>query len=105
LKGSNDLRAWLVLLYGRFSSLSPSYLAREKIDGAPRIGVVQKPKIKIFWCVKNIVLVVFASRCMNYRLLRKKTEVFAHLLGTFLLFCGNNTKRRLGLLAAVTAQA
>jgi len=42
---------------------------------------------------------------MNYRLLRKETEAFTHLLGTFLLFCGNNTKRKLRLLGAVTAQA
>jgi hypothetical protein len=47
-------------LNGRFrSSLSPLYLAREKIDGAASLGVVQKPKIKIFlvhkeWRPRNV---------------------------------------------------
>jgi len=49
IDASNDLRAWLVSLNGRSGySLSPSYFGPHKIDGAPRVWVVQKPKIKIF---------------------------------------------------------
>jgi hypothetical protein len=60
IEASNDLRAWLVSLNGRSGySLSPSYFGPHKIDGVPRVWVVQKPKIKIFlvrkeWGPQNV---------------------------------------------------
>jgi hypothetical protein len=67
-------------------------LARDKIDGAPRVWVVQNPKIKIFLVRKELAAV-------------KNNRRIYELFGTFLLFCRNDIKSKLRLLGAVTAQA
>jgi hypothetical protein len=58
----------------------------------------------MFLCAKNKTPTLCASRQANYRLSKKIRRVYG-LFGTFLLFSGNNTRRKLRLFGAVTGQA
>jgi hypothetical protein len=79
------------------SGCLPGTKARDKIDGAPCLRVVQKSKNSNILVLAELGAEVFARRRMNYRL-EKKTQEFTFLFGTFLVFFGNDKQRKLRLL-------
>jgi hypothetical protein len=91
--------------YGRFKSLlSPSYLGPRQDRWRALLAGCSKTKNSNILILNELGTEVFASRRMNYRLLRKTTQEFAYLFGTFLVFFGNNRKRKLCLLTSGTPQ-
>ena len=82
------------------SSLSPSYLAREKIDGARSLRVVQKSKIKIFlvhkeWRPQNV-----REPAHELAAAEKKTEEFTSFSELFYYFAGITPRGNCVCLAA-----
>jgi hypothetical protein len=81
---------------------SPSYLGPRQDRWRALLAGCSKTKNSNILVLNQLGAEVFASRRMKYRLLRNKTQEFAYLFGTFLVFFGNNRRRKLCLLASGT---